>query len=670
MRHLWARMQQVLASRAAQHVDTCEMLCWRQIQTHLAKHKSLCAWQRDRLPSLPDEMNRRSFLASLIASLLALAASAYLAWDLWLLPEPDPVTIFDATHTYLPLARALLQRGVEVLWSAESVRAAPMSYLWPALFNADLAAIRIANTVAGALICLLIYGTASRIHSRLAGVLAAWLLSLCVLLQPLLPVPLTEAPFLLFTALWWWGTTAFLQGRRWFALPAFVGGALSLLTRQVWLYPLALAAIVLAAWLLVRKDRRVAQFVVLQLAVLIVPAAVMIKNVAIANHPVVATGAGASLYFGQHPLTGGMDPPLVGLMYDEGQVMADLRVNHLTPLGDKVLSRIGREFLLTRSIVQTIGELPERAARVLFFANLGLDPSPYNRRAWRLGAVCLAAVALLVLRRTPMVVLLAAGLIMQTAQLSLVLFNNRYTIGTLEYPLILLAGIGLAVTFQPLAELIGRACRRDEVDVSPNWKSWMRAAAWPLGVLAACGASIATGYWVQRFTATEHAHVPSDRRLVRPLLALSPPAVEQGAVAGSSLSSMTVAPGAPAITHIAIPDPRPDRIANLLWNVRASVTPPTGHGCRRATVSFFNAATGIEGTEKSFLPRDDGRLHDYTFGAHSLSSSLFPSGPGELRFRFACANGTEIHLHQIVLYESRLPEVYGPRALAIARELR
>ena len=254
--------------------------------------------------------------------------------------------------------------------------------------------------------------------------IAAWALALSPLLRPFIAQPLTEAPFLLFTAIWWWGLVAYLQGERLFLIAAVIGGSLSMLTRQVWFYPVLLLVLSAAALRLLRNKGMTSRMLLVHALILVAPAMVMVKNYATVNHAVVATGAGSALYFGQHPLTGGFKPPLIGLSYDEGAVLSLLNVDHKSPLGDTVLTAIGLEWLRDRPILESLAQMPTRIGRVLFLPNRGLAPTAFNHRALRIATVCLALIALVAMWRNPLVVLLGAGLALQSLQLSIVLFNN------------------------------------------------------------------------------------------------------------------------------------------------------------------------------------------------------------------------------------------------------
>lgn len=135
--------------------------------------------------------------------------------------------------------------------------------------------------------------------------------------------------------------------------------------------------------------------------------------------------------------------------------------------------------------------MPTRIGRVLFLPNRGLAPTAFNNRALRIATVCLALIGLVAMRRNPLVVLLGAGLALQSLQLSIVLFNNRYGVGTLDYGLILLASIGLAWSARPVF-----ATDADAAGARPPPREWRvaRGVAVSSAVVLLCTAAISLGY--------------------------------------------------------------------------------------------------------------------------------------------------------------------------------
>lgn len=617
--------------------------------------------QRSALALTPD---MRRLRPSLAAS-LSILASAYFGYAL--IGQRSESLPFDAEHFYFPMAHRLVEAGPVYLLSPDSVRSTPVSYIWPALFGIDAAALHIAHVVVGVALCLIAFDTVRRASSPWAGAIAAWCLALSPLLGHFVAQPATEAPFLLFTAVWWWGLVAYVQGRSLFLIPAVIGGSLSILTRQVWLYPVLLLILALTALWLLRKGQMATRMLIVHALILVVPALVVLKNYAVADHAVVATGAGSALYFGQHPFTGGFEPPLIGLNYDEGAVLSVLDVDHKSPLGDKVLTAIGLEWLRERPFLDSMSELPTRIGRVLFLPNLGLAPTVFNSRALRIATICLALIGLVAQRRNPLAVLLAAGLAAQALQLSVLLFNERYSVGTLDYGLVLLASVGLVSCVRPAFATDAIVAR------APSKPSWLRVtstAAVCVAIALLCVASISLGYWIQRFTPLEAARLPRDRALVRALGPQPPLLVRAADGAEGVHDGEIMASNSDMLLRLAITPLHPKADANVMWLIRMSTTPPPGKRCRRATLTFLDQGTETTRPARALFLRDDGLVHDYVIGAHSATSSVFPRGEGELHLRFECGVGTRVRVADVIFYDSRIPEVYAPHAKDIAKRLR
>ena len=600
-----------------------------------------------------------------LAASFSMLASAYFGYVLF--GQRVESLPFDAEHFYFPMARRLVEVGPAYLLSPDSVRSTPVSYIWPALFGIDAAALHIAHVAVGMALCLLAFDTVRRAFSPWAGAIAAWGIALSPLLRLFVAQPATEAPFLLFTAIWWWGLVAYLQGRTLFLIPAVIGGSLSILTRQVWLYPVLLLVLLLTVPWAIRKGQMTTRMLIVHALILAVPAVVVLKNYVVADHAVVATGAGSALYFGQHPFTGGFEPPLIGLNYDEGAVLSVLDVDHKSALGDKVLTAIGVEWLRDRPVLDSIMEMPTRIGRVLFLPNLGLAPSAFNNRALRVATICLALIGLVAQRRNPLAVLLAAGLAAQSLQLSFVLYNDRYSVGTLDYGLVLLASVGLVSS-------VRRVFATDVIAAgTPQKPRWLRvtsAAANPVAVALLCTASISLGYWIQRFTPPEAARLPRDLSLVRALGPQPPLLVRAADGAEGVHDGEFVALNPDMLLRLAILPLHPNANANVIWLIRMVAVPPPGRRCRRATIAFVDQSTETTGPATQLFLRDDGLVHDYVIGAHSATSVLFPRGEGELQLQFECGVGTRIRVTDVVFYDSRIPEIYAPRAVDIARGFR
>lgn len=164
--------------------------------------------------------------------------------------------------------------------------------------------------------------------------------------------------------------------------------------------------------------------------------------------------------------------------------------------------------------------------------------------------------------------------------------------------------------------------------------------------------------------------MPRDPRLVR---ALGPdPSSLTWSANGTEIANgkETVVSSHDTLVRVTIPALHPDPNANAMWLIRMSIEPSPGDRCRRAELAFMNRRTQTIGPTRGLLLRENGSVQDYVVGAHSATSVLFPREEGELHLRFACSVGTRIGLESVVLYQSRIPEIYGRRAEDIARKLR
>src|SRR5258708_20861364 len=80
---------------------------------------------------------------------------------------------FDALHSYLPMARSLLDHGWAFMQRPESLATAPVGYLWPALFGADGTTTRWANVALFGATIALAFHPPRLAHSWQAGTVSA-----------------------------------------------------------------------------------------------------------------------------------------------------------------------------------------------------------------------------------------------------------------------------------------------------------------------------------------------------------------------------------------------------------------------------------------------------------------------------------------------------------------
>lgn len=245
----------------------------------------------------------------------------------------------DTQNTYLPYAHALLTDKLAFFGDARSLRVAPMSYIYPALFGADPEVIKIGNTVLSCILVLIMFRLGSLLHSRPAGIAAAFLYAASPILAEFKPAILSEPPFIFFTALWLMAVAEIVCGRKSFVPLAGIACGLMILTRGTYIYFLyaTLLITLFMSWKGYMQQTGRQLFAAHFLALLF-PLLFIVKNWIVFGYPGLATGVGAALYFGSHPLTDGYEAPYFSLGYDIGAVTQGL--DYLSIKGDGLLKGV------------------------------------------------------------------------------------------------------------------------------------------------------------------------------------------------------------------------------------------------------------------------------------------------------------------------------------------
>ena len=166
------------------------------------------------------------------------------------------------------------------------------------------------------------------------------------------------------------------------------------------------------------------------------------KNAILFHFPFVATGAGNALYLGNNPLTGGYDPAYLGLGFDVGSIARDQ--SHLTLEAERLLRGAAGIVMASRDIGDQLALHLHKLGAFLFITNAEIEGPVALLRAWRIGLFVLAALGAWALRRQLLGWVIVATLGYQVAVHVPVLFTLRYSVGTIDPWLVLLAGIGLA----------------------------------------------------------------------------------------------------------------------------------------------------------------------------------------------------------------------------------
>lgn len=393
----------------------------------------------------------------------------------------DSPSYNDAENLYLPIARALLDQDWNIFFKPETYYAAPLAYLWPALWGADPTSIRIANM--GLWVgcvwfmwrsCLLLGG------ARAAAF--AMVLMLSPELMRFFPSELTE-PIYLFSLLGWMHALARIlvghERTRGVIAQAACMLTICLLSRPV--LQLIAPAMLLACLvgLVIARNRPAPPVwqpylptIALSLSLgLIFPIMVIIKNGLIFGLWGLSSGAGIGLYLGMHPLFQGAEPAFLGFQYD---------INLTTMLANVTSAphSIAGDAIARGAAVWQLQSMPLADAATFFFRKLWwwlahhpeqVEHMGSTLRKLRLFELSILIVACFVMARklsrrrhatdsngiTPEQWLLAAFMLLMfsgmLAQLMPILYNSRYSATILDPWLIPLAAFGLTYITQPIS---------------------------------------------------------------------------------------------------------------------------------------------------------------------------------------------------------------------------
>ena len=374
-------------------------------------------------------MNRR---ASLVLVAVAMAIAAWL-----LVPRLQAPAAFDGKYAYLPMARHVLEQGWAYMARPESVSYAPLAFLYPALLGANEALVREANIV---LYCVAIAFAffSLRPFGRGAGVIAAFLVALSPTLRPYIADVLTEPPFVFLVAAWALCVSRLASGdARWgWAIAGGIAMALATLFRPATMYFVPLA-MVFFAW------RRRWPLAALHGVAAIGIGLWVLRNAIVFGFPTVAAGAGGALYFGVNPLVDGFDPPYYGLQFDSG--LAQDSDSHLSIHSDRVLGGIAMTELLDTPLAVLARMFAHKLFAFLFVTSAETSGEPIAwLRTWRVALLVLAAAGLYSHRKSVFAMTVAAFVAYMVAVHIPVLYTHRYSVSAIDYPLSLLAALGLA----------------------------------------------------------------------------------------------------------------------------------------------------------------------------------------------------------------------------------
>lgn len=392
-------------------------------------------------PGVPDN-NQPSPRLVYICVTLAVMVNCYTAFRHFSLTDLH----FDAAHYYLPYARQLLSEGLRFFADEKSVRYPPLAYVYPALFDANQVAVKIANIIGSCVLTIVLYRTGRILHSPQAGLFAAFLFALSPLFRDLIPTLLTEPVFFVLVGVWFWCMTEIIINQKYrLGIPGGIAFGLAILTRGS-LYYFVYAVIVVAVGMMLRtagEPRRMSQSILAaHLVALSFPLIFIAKNWLLFDYPFFATGAGTALYFGSHPLVNGYELPYYGLGYDEGAVT--MENDHLSVIGDRLLKGVALTMLGERPWFDLLAAYTQKAGAFIFVSKAVLPDTLWNIRSLRIMEVALAMIGLLSVRPRLIQVLVGGILTYQIAVYLPLLYTHRYSVSAIDLWLVLLAGTGLA----------------------------------------------------------------------------------------------------------------------------------------------------------------------------------------------------------------------------------
>ena len=511
-----------------------------------------------------------------------------------------------------------------------------MAYVYPALFGAEQLAVKIANIVLSCVLVVLLYRIGQLLHSRLAGLLTAFLFASSPLFRDLIPRVLTEPLFLFLVGMWFWCMAEIIINKRYrLALLGGIAFGLAILTRGS-LYYFVYAAIVVAVAMKLRttgEQRRMWQSVLaMHLTALIFPLIFMVKNWLLFDYPFFATGTGNALYFGSHPLVNGYELPYYGLGYDEGAVT--MEHDHLSVIGDRLLKGVALTMLGDRPWLDLLAAYTQKTGAFIFVSKAVLPDTLWNIRSLRIMEVALGVIGLLSIRPRLMQILVGGILAYQIVVHVPLLYTHRYSVGAIDLWLVLLAGIGLATLLKTrslgkiiaasliiiMAVAIGELHRKYSKPLSPDITKVPHQVIWrqdgrSLAVIGNTG-----------FIPTE----PGKYRLS------GVPNVLDIPVRGVHQLNMT---------------------GNYVLSLRMAVMAGKESHCKKFRVLYKRLVdTGFSDGQSLMLRiENNGEMYDYNIGA-TLPLALISDG--DIRLSFECPSDTRVVIDNVVIAEPQVAGTY------------
>jgi len=553
----------------------------------------------------------------------------------------DPTLTPDAETAYFPYAKKIVDGKFEFLLHIDSILIAPVSYLWPALFGGTVLSIKYGNLISGVLMVVFTYGIGRRLHSHTAGLMAAFLFAGSPLLVRWVPTVLSEPPFYLFTLMWVWALGEVFAGNKWAIPLASIALGLSILTRTVWFYPSFVFLFLAIIWLYYKpEDKLIAKNLILaQLFGLLLPIAIIIKNTILFSVPAISMGSGISLYLGTNIMTGGFEPPHLGLTYASGPETTSL-------LGSKEHMLVAMEFLKDRSFFELFEWFYQKISWNLLFSPLNHILIGYFRAI----ELALAIVGLWwgVKNKSVYIIAIGGALILQLLQTSLVLYNVRYSTDNIELLLIPLVAVGVTVVYNSV--LAARA--NNETLIS-------RLLNVSYGRIWLFSSIVLIAYIYFELRPIPVINIPKNIPTTR-LFDMNTPILLQNNKSDlySKNTKMTVEIDVPKQIR---PEIRSEEPRQVIWEIHVS---SAGVICNKAKIGFIQSTD----KENEYFSREFYLNRGVVDGIHRLGTMyindrLFPYEDGKLHLEFECSSESEIVINRISLIAPHFIDYYWDRIL-------
>lgn len=601
-------------------------------------------------------------------------------------PPPGAELNGDAYWTYLPSARLFLSDPWSFMTAdASSIHVAPLGYIWPAIWGANPVITQVANSALYLLAVLLMWRLASRLGGLIAGMVATGLLVHFPELASYIPQVLTEPPYMFGLLLFLTGLTEYVltDHRRlcWLALAA-TGLAVTLLVRPVLQLYAILTFIGLLGLLMVHHikpywlagwDRIVNRHAVLALALaLLLPALTVVKNGVYFNHWGISTGAGSGLLYGVSPFKMGLEPVFSGFEYDAGIVTQEAdptTAGHpLRARSDHIQSRAALSIVQSTSLQDNVAFFWFKFKAWMFYGpeDTFMRPKLRQFRVFEWLSI-LGAAACLAWRRWPaqqhqhldaalpnkdgsaarrlgmstFILLLALGM---AGQLLPVLYNIRYNVFLMDWLLMPLAAVGIAI----MARLICTRIQR------PGLRHMLQALAaiTLVGVLMAATGALSRSAARNMSWSMDPAR-PGPTELVLGRDAVGAPSMSNARMAAEDTWVLTATP---STLSIPLTVNQSLNFIDGIWRLKLTVAAPkSSHQCMAVNISLEQPAPETSW----YVPRPilhinlDGKPHMYAIRGNG---ALRPAASGNLNLVFHCPAGTLVQWHGAQLLRSSMPE--------------